>query len=185
MLRKHSRIVRVLGLGVVLMVVGSTGWTLGQIRSDNAADSTLDARFSFAWLELAQANLDKARASGAPAYVAVVHEEAVRNFRDAYEKAQAGQPLTSYQALLTTMDHLSNIAERRLRAAEALRESYPDAIDEYELRRLKSKYEILKIGAGLGHEISSASPEEQVEWQLRQLRSLQLLVADHLFHEGL
>lgn len=185
MLMQKSHIFRTIVLCLTVVLAASAGWTFAQEHAGASSGESPDVRFIRAWVELAEANLEKARANGAPSYITVVYEQAVLSFSTAQERMNAGQPLSSYQGFVATLERLSKIAENRWRTAKSLHDSDPDSISDYELRILKSKFEILGAGAEKGRGLSNAESHEQIEWQLEQHQSLILLMADRLFRDGL
>jgi hypothetical protein len=98
---------------------------------------------------------------------------------------QAGKKRDSFDHLLDEIKHLSRVADRRIEKLESGKAKTPGMLDDAELALLRAKRDILRLGAAHGELLRTATPQETVNWQIDQLWSIQLLLVDQLFEQGM
>ncbi len=145
----------------------------------------VELKLAEAHCELARQNLARVLAEGRAPILTRVHEEAVQYFEQELADLKGGKRPDSFERLLAEMKHLARLAERRVQGTVEINAKSPGIITDGELALLRAKHDILRLGAAHGELLRSADRQEKIEWQLEQLRSIQLLLAERLFEQGM
>lgn len=176
---------------VLAMFVGSVGflvsWVLAEERKEqtNPSITEVEIKVAEARCELARQQLARFRSQRRAPFLMVVYEEAVKDFEGELADLKAGNKRDSFDRLLTEMKLLTRIAAQRVEKAEAANAKTPGIVEDWEVALLRAKHDILRLGAAHGELLQSAPRGNKIDWQLEQLRSVQLLLADQLFERGM
>jgi len=163
-------------------------WVLAAEGDEEQAKHTasqVEVKLAEAHCELARQNLARVRAEGRAPLLTRVHEEAVQYFEQELADLKGGKRPDSFERLLAEMKHLAQLAERRVQGAVDINAKSPEIFTDGELVLLRAKRDILRFGAAHGELLRSADRQEKIDWQLEQLRTIQLLLAERLFDEGM
>ena len=177
---------------VLVVLLGASGipvyWVLAGEGHEGQAKYTVaevEVKLAEARCELARQHLARSRTQPTPKILTVVYEEAVKNFESELADLKAGKKRDSFDRLLAETKHLSRIAARRVEKVESANAKMPGTVNDTEVALLRAKHDILRLGAAHGELLRSASRQEKIDWQLEQLRSIQLLLADRMFEQGM
>ena len=168
------------GLPVYWVVAGE-----GHQQQTNYTIAEVELKLAEARFTLARKQLERSRKRPTTSMLTVVYEEAAESFERELAELKAGKKRDSFDRLLDEMGHLGLITARRIEQLESANAKGPGMVDEAEIALLRARHDILRLGAAHGELLRSADRQEKIDWQLEQLRSIQLLLADHLFEQGL
>jgi len=179
-------------VSVLAVLLGTTGlpvyWVLagqGHERQTTYTIAGVELQLAEARCALARQQLALARSRQRSAMLTAVYEEAVESFESELVDLKAGRKRDSFDHLLDEIKHLSHIAARRIEVMDAATAKNPGVVDDAELALLRATHDILRLGAAQGELLRSAAPQEKIDWQFEQLWTIQLLVADQLFDDGM
>jgi hypothetical protein len=154
-------------------------------QSTSPTVNQLEIQIAEARCELVRQRLASARAQNRTPFLTVVYEEAVQNFERELADLRAGKRHSAFDRLLVQIGYLARISSHRITQAEAANSKNPGTVDTHRLAQMKARHDMLRLAAVQGDLLKSASRDVQTEWQLEQLRSLQILLMDQLFEEGM
>ncbi len=163
-------------------------WAFASGADERQAKDTIaevEVGLAQARCELARQNLEGARAQKLSPRLVLVHELALNCFEQELVDLKSGETPDSFERQLAEMKHLVRFAEGRLQQAQDTNAASPGAIANWELAQLRAKCDILRFGVAHGELLRTADRQAKIDWQLEQLRSLQLLLADWLFAQGM
>lgn len=177
---------------VLAVLLGTSGlpvyWVLAGEGDEGQPKYTItevELKLAEAHCELARQNLARVLAEGRAPILTRVHEEAVQYFEQELADLKGGKRPDSFERLLAEMKHLAQLAERRVQGAVDVNAKSPEVITSREVALLRAKHDILRLGAAHGELLRSAPRQEKIDWQLEQFRTIQLLLAERLFEEGM
>lgn len=177
---------------VLALFLGTSGlpvyWVLAGEGDEGQPKYTVtevELKLAEAHCELARQNLARVRAERRAPILTRVHEEAVQYFEQELADLKGGKRPDSFERLLAEMRHLAQLAERRVQGAVDINAKSPEIITDREIAMLRAKRDILRLGTAHGELLRSADRQEKIDWQLEQLRTIQLLLAERLFDEGM
>ncbi|MCZ6652816.1 MAG: hypothetical protein O7D91_07300 [Planctomycetota bacterium] len=183
----QQKMLLITGVGVVLgaLLTFPLAMTFAQESQPKHSAASIDARMASAWLRLVEAKLEMTRNQGRAPYLTVVYERAREGYSKMVEEVKKGATPSSFDVLLFDADNFAAIAKKRLEYAESVRAKSEGIVSDADFEKLKARQDILSLAAEQGHNLRTSTPEQKLDWQLKQMRRITLLMAEKLFDEGL